>query len=62
MPRILAIEADPKRRILLAVLIREHVEAELLMADTVTSAIKIMGQEGARFDRRADPADAAGQR
>jgi hypothetical protein len=45
MPRILAIEADPKRRILLAVLIREHVEAELLMADTVTSAIKIMGRK-----------------
>jgi CheY-like chemotaxis protein len=45
MPRILAIEADPKRRILLAVLIREHVKAELLMADTVTSAIKIMGRK-----------------
>ena len=45
MPRILAIEADPKRRILLAVLIREHVEAELLMADTVASAIKIMGRK-----------------
>jgi CheY-like chemotaxis protein len=45
MPRILAIEADPKRRILLAVLVREYVKAELLMADSVKSAIKIMGRK-----------------
>ena len=56
MPRILAIEADPKRRILLAVLIREHVKAELLMADSVKSAIKIMGRKAARSDHRADAA------
>jgi hypothetical protein len=45
MPRILAIEADQKRRILLAVLIREHVKAELLMADSVQSAINIIGRK-----------------
>jgi CheY-like chemotaxis protein len=45
MPRILAIEADPKRRILLAVLIREHVKAEILMADSVKAAIKILSRK-----------------
>jgi CheY-like chemotaxis protein len=45
MPRILAIEADPKRKRLLATLIREHVRVELLMADSVKTAIKILDEK-----------------
>ena len=45
MPRILAIEADSTRRTLLGSLVREHVNAELTIADSVRSAI-------AEIDRR----------
>jgi CheY-like chemotaxis protein len=45
MARILAIEADPKRKRLLTALVREHVKAELLMADSVTAAIKILDEK-----------------
>jgi hypothetical protein len=45
MPRILAIEADPKRKRLLANLIREHVKVELLLADSVKAAIKILNEK-----------------
>jgi CheY-like chemotaxis protein len=44
MPRILAIEADPTRRTLLGTLIREHVKAELVITDSVSSAIAEIGQ------------------
>ena len=44
MPRILAIEADPTRRTLLSALVREHVSAELVIADSVKSAIAQIAQ------------------
>jgi CheY-like chemotaxis protein len=42
MPRILAIEADPKRKRLLAGLIREFVKSELDIADNAKGAIAII--------------------
>src|SRR4029453_12694840 len=42
---ILGIEADPKRKRLLTALVREHVKAELLMADSVTAAVKILDEK-----------------
>ncbi len=45
MARILAIEADPKRKRLLTALVREHVKAELLMAESVKAAIKILDEK-----------------
>src|SRR5262245_4906639 len=45
MPRNSAIEADPKRKRLLTALVREHVKAELLMADSVKLAIKILDEK-----------------
>jgi hypothetical protein len=45
MSRIIAIESDPKRRRLLAMLVREHVKAELKIADTVTAAIALVDQK-----------------
>jgi CheY-like chemotaxis protein len=39
MPRILAIEADPKRRRALTTLVREHVKATLVVVDSVRAAI-----------------------
>ena len=39
MPRILAIEADPKRRNVLTALVREHVKADLLVVASVGAAI-----------------------
>jgi CheY-like chemotaxis protein len=45
MARILAIEADPKRQRLLTALVREHVKAELVMADSVKAAIRILEEK-----------------
>lgn len=45
MSRIIAIESDPKRRRLLALLIREHVKAELKIADSVTAAIALVTEK-----------------
>jgi len=45
MSRIIAIESDPKRRRLLAMLVREHVKAELKIADSVTSAIALVDEK-----------------
>jgi hypothetical protein len=45
MARILAIEADQKRKRLLTALVREHVKAELLMADSVKAAIRILDEK-----------------
>ena len=45
MARILAIEADPKRKRLLTGLVREHVKAELLIAESVQAAIKIVDEK-----------------
>src|SRR4029078_11894029 len=39
MPRILAIEPDRQRRVLLTALIRAHVQAEITMVDSVSAAI-----------------------
>ena len=39
MPRILAIEADPKRRDVLTALVREHVKADLVVVASVGAAI-----------------------
>ena len=39
MPRILAIEADPKRRNVLIALVREHVKADLVVVPSVGAAI-----------------------
>jgi hypothetical protein len=39
MPRILAIESDPKRRHVLATLVREHVKATLVVVPSVRAAI-----------------------
>ncbi len=44
MPRILAIEADPRRRRALTVLVREHVKAHLLVVESVRAAITSIGQ------------------
>jgi CheY-like chemotaxis protein len=44
MPRILAIEADPRRRRALTVLVREHVKADLMVVDSVRAAITSIGQ------------------
>jgi CheY-like chemotaxis protein len=43
MACILAIEADPKRRTLLARLVREHVKAKLVLADSAADAISLIG-------------------
>jgi hypothetical protein len=45
MPGILAIEADPTRKRLLRALVREHVQAEITIADSVSAAL-------AEIDRR----------
>ena len=45
MSRIVAIESDPKRRRLLAMLVREHVKAELKIADSVTAAIALVTEK-----------------
>ncbi len=45
MARILAIEADPKRKRLLTALVREHVKAELLIAESVKIAINILDEK-----------------
>ena len=45
MSRIIAIESDPKRRRLLAMLVREHVKAELKIADSVTTAIGLVNEK-----------------
>jgi hypothetical protein len=45
MSRIIAIESDPKRRRLLAMLVREHVKAELKIADSVTGAIALVDEK-----------------
>jgi hypothetical protein len=42
MPRILAIEADPKRQRILAALIREHVKADLYIVGSVQESIASM--------------------
>jgi CheY-like chemotaxis protein len=39
MPRILAIESDPKRRYVLSTLVREHVKATLVVVPSVRAAI-----------------------
>jgi len=44
MPRILAIEADPRRRRALTVLVREHVKAHLIVVESVRAAITSIGQ------------------
>ncbi len=45
MSRIIAIEADPKRRRLLGLLIREHVKTELKMADSVGAALALIDEK-----------------
>jgi hypothetical protein len=45
MPRIIAIEPDPKRRRLLAMLVREHVKSELKIADSVAAAIALVDEK-----------------
>jgi hypothetical protein len=45
MSRIIAIESDPKRRRLLAMLVREHVKSELKIADSVTSALALVDEK-----------------
>ena len=45
MSRIIAIEADPKRRRLLAQLIREHVKTELRIVDSVPAAIALIEEK-----------------
>ena len=45
MSRIVAIESDPKRRRLLAMLVREHVKAELRIADSVTAAVALVDEK-----------------
>ena len=45
MPRTIAIEADPKRRRLLAQLIREHVKTELRIVDSVPAAIALIDEK-----------------
>jgi CheY-like chemotaxis protein len=45
MPCILAIESDPKRKRLLADLVREHVKAELKIASNVANAIALLEQQ-----------------
>jgi hypothetical protein len=45
MVHILAIDADPKRRRLLAALVREHVKAKLVMVDSVKAAIAFMSEQ-----------------
>jgi CheY-like chemotaxis protein len=44
MSRILAIEADPTRRTLLRALVREHVDAQLMVVESVRSAIDELGR------------------
>jgi hypothetical protein len=46
MGSILAIEADPKRRQLLTTLIREHVEADLTIVESVSAAMAILARQG----------------
>ena len=45
MSRIIAIEADPKRRRLLAQLIRENVKTELRIVDSVSAAIALIDEK-----------------
>src|ERR1700752_1946015 len=45
MPRILAIEADPKRRNVLTALVREHVKADLVVVASVGAAIASMARQ-----------------
>jgi len=44
MPRILAIEADPKRRRVLTTLVREHVKADLVVVASVRAAITAIAE------------------
>jgi CheY-like chemotaxis protein len=44
MPRILAIEADPRRRRVLTALVREHVKADLVVVASVGAAIASIGE------------------
>lgn len=44
MARILAIEADPRRRRALTTLVREHVKAHLVVVETVHAAITSIGE------------------
>jgi CheY-like chemotaxis protein len=44
MARILAIEADPRRRRALTALVREHVKAHLVVVETVQAAIASIGE------------------
>ncbi len=45
MPRILAIEADPRRRRVLTALVREHVKAELVVVASVGAAIASIAKQ-----------------
>jgi CheY-like chemotaxis protein len=45
MAHILAIDANPKRRRLLAALVREHVRAQIVMVDSVKAAIASIGEQ-----------------
>jgi hypothetical protein len=45
MPRILAIEADPQRRSVLAALVREHVKADLVVVASVGAAIESIDRQ-----------------
>jgi CheY-like chemotaxis protein len=45
MPRILAIEADPKRRDVLSALVREHVKADLVVVASVSAAIESIARQ-----------------
>src|SRR5262249_49117646 len=45
MPHILAIDRDPKRRRLLAALVREQIRAHLVMVESVQAAIDAIAQQ-----------------
>jgi hypothetical protein len=45
MPRILAIEADPQRRSVLAAFVREHVKADLVVVASVGAAIESIDRQ-----------------
>jgi hypothetical protein len=45
MPRILAIEADPKRRDILSAFVREHVKADLAVVASVDAAIESIARK-----------------
>ena len=54
MSRILAIEADARRRSVLTALVREHVKAELVVVVSVQAALDLDGRPHAGLDHRAD--------